>query len=72
MAETLDVVQLAQDLVAIPSESQQSNVAIADFLESLKKAKFFSNVELQNVQSQDQEGVQLHKFTINLDVKYDF
>lgn len=45
---------------------------IADFLESLKQAKFFSNVELLTVQAQEQDGIKLQKFTINLDVKYDF
>ena len=43
---------------------------IADFLESLKQSKYFSNVELQNLQLQEQNGVKLQKFTINLDVKY--
>lgn len=43
---------------------------IADFLESLKQSKYFSNIELQNLQLQEQNGVKLQKFTINLDVKY--
>lgn len=43
---------------------------IADFLENLKQSKYFSNVELQNLQLQEQNGVKLQKFTINLNVKY--
>lgn len=45
---------------------------IADFLENLKKAKFFSNVELLTVQAQEQDGLKLQRFTITADVKYDF
>jgi type IV pilus assembly protein PilN len=43
---------------------------IADFIDSLKQSKYFSNVELQNLQLQEQSGVRLQRFTINLDVKY--
>lgn len=48
----------------------EDGTTIADFLESLKQSKYFSNVELQNLQLQEQSGVKLQKFTINLDVKY--
>ncbi|PIR23930.1 MAG: hypothetical protein COV44_00525 [Deltaproteobacteria bacterium CG11_big_fil_rev_8_21_14_0_20_45_16] len=44
---------------------------IADFLDSLKTAKFFSDIDLQTVNQQDREGNSLQRFTINATVKYD-
>lgn len=44
---------------------------IADFLDNLKTAKHFSNPQLSIVQSQEQEGFKLQKFTITMGVKYD-
>lgn len=49
----------------------ESGPVIADFLENLKTSKFFQNATLNVVQSQEQEGFKLHKFTITLNVKYD-
>lgn len=43
---------------------------IADFMEALKQSKYFQNPELQSVQSQDQDGLKLHRFTITTRVNY--
>lgn len=47
-----------------------SGPVIADFLESLKTAQYFSDVELKNVVSATEDGVELHKFQITARVKY--
>lgn len=44
---------------------------IADFLESLKKAQYFSNVDLKSVQQATENGSDIHRFTITAQVKYD-
>lgn len=44
---------------------------IADFLEALKASKHFSGVDLSTVQSASQDSQDVHRFTINLNVKYD-
>ncbi len=48
-----------------------SGPVIADFLESLKVAKYFSNPQLSSVQLVEQDGNKIHKFTISVQVKYD-
>ena len=49
----------------------ESGPVIADFLENLKSSKYFSNPTLSLVQSQETEGLKLHKFTVSFGVKYD-
>jgi type IV pilus assembly protein PilN len=49
----------------------ESGPVIADFLENLKSSKYFTNPVLSVVNSQEQEGLKLHKFTITFQVKYD-
>jgi type IV pilus assembly protein PilN len=49
----------------------QDGPIIADFLEAIKRSKHFLNAVLQNVQSQEVSGQTLHRFNINLDVKYE-
>lgn len=49
----------------------ESGPIIADFLESLKTAKYFSNAQLGTVNAADQNGQKLQKFTITVQVKYD-
>lgn len=44
---------------------------IADFLDNLKQSQYFSNVELDGVQQAAQDGADVHRFTINMSVKYD-
>jgi type IV pilus assembly protein PilN len=44
---------------------------IADFLDSLKAAKYFSEPQLTSVSSADQGGSKLHKFSITVQVRYD-
>ncbi|TVQ79049.1 MAG: hypothetical protein EA369_05625 [Bradymonadales bacterium] len=43
---------------------------IADFLDAMKQSKYFINPELQTVQSADQGGVTVQRFTINVRVNY--
>jgi len=49
----------------------ESGPTIADFLDNLKTAKYFSNPQLSLVQAQEMEGLKLHKFVITVTVKYD-
>jgi type IV pilus assembly protein PilN len=49
----------------------ESGPVIADFLDSLKTAKYFSNVQLTSVTAADQSGAKVHKFVITINVKYD-
>ncbi|MBN8554236.1 MAG: PilN domain-containing protein [Deltaproteobacteria bacterium] len=49
----------------------ESGPVIADFLENIKSSKYFSNPTLSLVQSQETDGLKLHKFTITFGVKYD-
>ena len=49
----------------------ESGAAIADFLERIKTAKYFSNPDLQVAQGVEQDGMHLHKFTITVNVRYD-
>lgn len=49
----------------------ESGMVIADFLDNLKSSRFFQNPSLVVVNSAEQEGVSLQKFSITLSVKYD-
>ncbi len=49
----------------------ESGPIIADFLDSLKAAKYFTNVQLTSVSAQEVSGAKVHKFTITISVKYD-
>jgi Tfp pilus assembly protein PilN len=49
----------------------ETGPVIADFLENLKTSKYFSNAQLNLVQSVETEGIKLHKFSITVSVKYD-
>lgn len=49
----------------------QDGPIIADFLESIKKSKHFSNAQLQVINSQEQNQTETQKFTIQLDVRYE-
>lgn len=49
----------------------ENGPAIADFLESLKTAKYFQNVQLETVSAIEQDGAKLQKFTLKMGVKYD-
>jgi len=49
----------------------ESGMVIADFLDSIKGSRFFQNATLIVVNSSEQDGNQLQKFTITANVKYD-
>lgn len=57
--------------VALIGEADSGPV-IADFLENLKKAKYFSNPQLGKVTASGQGTESTHKFDINVNVKYTF
>lgn len=44
---------------------------IADFMDNLKRSSFFDEPELNNVQSHEEGGVSLQRFSINMSVHYD-
>lgn len=49
----------------------ESGMVIADFLDGIKGSRFFQNPTLIVVNSAEQDGNQLQKFTITASVKYD-
>jgi type IV pilus assembly protein PilN len=49
----------------------ENGPAIADFMESLKTAKYFANVQLTTMTLAEQSGSKLQKFTLTMQVKYD-
>ncbi len=49
----------------------ESGPVIADFLDSLKSAKYFQNAQLGAVTAYDQGNQKLHKFTITIQARYD-
>lgn len=57
--------------LTIQGESS-SGPDIADFLDRIKKAKYFENPELKTVQSSDSGDAATHKFSITMKVKYTF